>query len=797
MSTKHGNIKNDMQSEGQDSESDVDSLTEDLDQIGRLNLSMPLNLNLSLSSYINNIPNLPAFDIRNLRNLPKVQEFSNEISRYISTYKSNSSDIEAPAEVQQTTINSMKTAISTRIQMHNFLNDLDLGLSLATAIDRLQPLTNIIHETIFLPAEDTSDFEDDYDIDGERESENHLNQNSTEPVGVDAIVNRHQPFVSDIVKPDNEGSHSSNYKQRRKRHLHGAKCFSDEDSATATGSDLDNVEGLSIDEVKALTDLSSLDDFYQESLLRRKIQKIQGLDNLSQTSKNKLVTRLMMGNYYKYVNENLAKNNMSLSPNLKKQQLVLNEDRSSTPGRSISEVIMEDSERTDEHQSTSQEGRTESEVETVSEDDDDAVILTEKDQEPSYYDAPFNTIMGCTHYQRNCKVECPTCFKWYPCRFCHDSEITSHKLSRQDVKHILCMKCNTPQIPESNYCISCEAELANYFCLKCKLYDNDPTKDIYHCDKCGICRLGLGLGKDFYHCDECNICLSIDLRERHKCLTNTTHCNCPICNEYLFTSVNKVVFMKCGHSIHQACYDELSKHSYKCPVCKKTVVNVETQFRILDQEIRQSPLPSPYNLWRCIISCNDCKGKSNVPYHVVGLKCKYCKSYNTNQQKLIKPEEEEEEEDNQEEEDDDQTSNRLNPMRLIQTNLQSNFLIGENASNTPTEEDYDGDNNKNSDDSDRESDHEMFAKVRKLTNSIVSNLSPSGSGSNTSTISSQPQVSYITSILQGFVNNATKDNYISKSNTDSDATMDEPDVTNNETSSANIDNIDIENSGSH
>ena len=84
-----------------------------------------------------------------------------------------------------------------------------------------------------------------------------------------------------------------------------------------------------------MTDLSSLDDFYQESLLRRKIQKIQGLDNLSQTLKNKLVTRLMMGNYYKYVNENLAKNNMSLSPNLKKQQLVLNEDRSLTPGRSI------------------------------------------------------------------------------------------------------------------------------------------------------------------------------------------------------------------------------------------------------------------------------------------------------------------------------------------------------------------------------------------------------------------------------------------------------------------------------
>ena len=48
------------------------------------------------------------------------------------------------------------------------------------------------------------------------------------------------------------------------------------------------------------------------------------------------------------------------------------------------------------------------------------------------------------------------------------------------------MYCHTPQIPESNYCINCEQELANYFCSKCILYDNDQTKDIYHCDKCGF-----------------------------------------------------------------------------------------------------------------------------------------------------------------------------------------------------------------------------------------------------------------------------------------------------------------------
>ena len=35
---------------------------------------------------------------------------------------------------------------------------------------------------------------------------------------------------------------------------------------------------------------------------------------------------------------------------------------------------------------------------------------------------------------------------------------------------------------------------------KCKLWDDDPHKSIYHCNDCGICRIGKGLGKDFFHC---------------------------------------------------------------------------------------------------------------------------------------------------------------------------------------------------------------------------------------------------------------------------------------------------------
>ncbi|CAG8540255.1 6474_t:CDS:2 [Racocetra fulgida] len=37
-------------------------------------------------------------------------------------------------------------------------------------------------------------------------------------------------------------------------------------------------------------------------------------------------------------------------------------------------------------------------------------------------------------------------------------------------------------------------KLARYYCDKCKFWDDHPLRDIYHCDHCGICRKGRGLG---------------------------------------------------------------------------------------------------------------------------------------------------------------------------------------------------------------------------------------------------------------------------------------------------------------
>ncbi|KAK9427762.1 hypothetical protein V1505DRAFT_253550 [Lipomyces doorenjongii] len=262
--------------------------------------------------------------------------------------------------------------------------------------------------------------------------------------------------------------------------------------------------------------------------------------------------------------------------------------------------------------------------------------LTSADKTATWFDEA-NEIRGCAHYQRGVKLQCSVCDQWHPCRFCHD-DVEDHQLIRSETKNMLCTYCFLPQSAAQD-CRGCGRRVAKYFCEKCKLWDDDPDKSIYHCNDCGICRIGEGLGKDFFHCKTCNVCMSVCLENSHRCIEHSTECNCPICGEYMFTSTMTVVFMSCGHSIHQKCYYEHTKNSYKCPTCARSIINMEAQFRLLDREIERQKLPEPYCNWRSVITCNDCSGKSNVPFHFLGLKCDFCRSYNTAQVKLIKPEE--------------------------------------------------------------------------------------------------------------------------------------------------------------
>lgn len=105
---------------------------------------------------------------------------------------------------------------------------------------------------------------------------------------------------------------------------------------------------------------------------------------------------------------------------------------------------------------------------------------------------------GCKHYKRNIKLQCSACFRWYTCRFCHDA-VENHMLNRRETKNMLCMQCSTAQ-SASGECTACGERSAWYYCDVCKLWDDDTQKSIYHCNDCGICRVGQGLGKDFFHC---------------------------------------------------------------------------------------------------------------------------------------------------------------------------------------------------------------------------------------------------------------------------------------------------------
>ncbi|KAI1107376.1 zf-CHY-domain-containing protein [Jackrogersella minutella] len=251
-----------------------------------------------------------------------------------------------------------------------------------------------------------------------------------------------------------------------------------------------------------------------------------------------------------------------------------------------------------------------------------------EDPEDSDYH-PF----GCEHYRRNVKLQCSTCNRWYTCRFCHD-RVEDHNLIRTDTKNMLCMFCGTAQ-RAGDVCVSCGASAARYYCNICKLWNDDPDKPVYHCNDCGICRIGRGIGKDFFHCKTCCACIAIGQETDHKCIERSTDCDCPICGDYMFTSPKAVCFMKCGHSIHRQCLDQHMKVAYKCPICNKSLANMELQFRNLDMAIETQPMPPEFQDTRALVLCNDCSAKSSAKYHWLGLKCGVCSSYNTAQLQIL------------------------------------------------------------------------------------------------------------------------------------------------------------------
>lgn len=171
----------------------------------------------------------------------------------------------------------------------------------------------------------------------------------------------------------------------------------------------------------------------------------------------------------------------------------------------------------------------------------------------------------CPHYVRRCHMLMPCCKKMYPCRLCHDST-EDHEVNRFEVETLLCTQCGTEQAVAS-HCQDCSIMFGMYSCTKCRLFD-DADKGQFHCSKCELCRVG---GKDkFFHCDQCGICLSINIRDTHKCRSDSGKDKCPVCFESVYTSTEPSLVPGCGHLIHSKCHRLIMEYGHKrCPYCNQ------------------------------------------------------------------------------------------------------------------------------------------------------------------------------------------------------------------------------------
>ena len=238
---------------------------------------------------------------------------------------------------------------------------------------------------------------------------------------------------------------------------------------------------------------------------------------------------------------------------------------------------------------------------------------------------------NCNHYQRPVFILAECCKKWFKCHICHN-ENSDHEMDRYKINKVKCSSCLTIQ-NVSDRCenIDCKysKQFTSYFCSLCKLYSDDPNKHIYHCNKCGICRLGKL--DDYFHCEKCNACLNINMKDDHQCFPDKYDKECPVCQCNLFNSQTPVInFKNCVHAMCNECYQQYIKNEFVCPLCKKSLHDMTKLWENIDKLVPTLIMPEEFAQTTADVLCFDCLGKSiGAKYHFQYHKCVHCGSYNT------------------------------------------------------------------------------------------------------------------------------------------------------------------------
>lgn len=192
-----------------------------------------------------------------------------------------------------------------------------------------------------------------------------------------------------------------------------------------------------------------------------------------------------------------------------------------------------------------------------------------------------HAFFGCSHYLRKCKICCPECQRFYPCRVCHD-KICNHDIDRSKIELVFCYACESIVKIDSK-CSECKEVFGRYYCPSCHLINDDPLTQLYHCDKCGICRQGKK--ENSYHCDSCQACYVDSAKYTHPCRADSAKDNCPVCRESIFSSRKGVWAGPCGHYMHNKCVLSLYKFShFRCPLCQEPLIDTSHPPKELEGE---------------------------------------------------------------------------------------------------------------------------------------------------------------------------------------------------------------------
>ncbi|ADM12518.1 CHY zinc finger domain-containing protein [Encephalitozoon intestinalis ATCC 50506] len=224
--------------------------------------------------------------------------------------------------------------------------------------------------------------------------------------------------------------------------------------------------------------------------------------------------------------------------------------------------------------------------------------------------------MPCQHYSNACLIRFECCLNLYPCRLCHDNA-EKHKANRYEISHMVCTVCNLLQ-PKTQSCSQCLSVVSKYFCSKCNLWDSSGDQ-IFHCDKCSACRKGDP--KVAFHCDICQTCLIATGSKNHIHVENTTSGNCPICAEDMLGCMEVLVLLRCGHSLHQRCFDEFIRETYTCPICSKPIGDTSTINKKVEH-ILEMELLYPGQEIKSVIRCSNCN--SMLKCRSAWEKCPFC-----------------------------------------------------------------------------------------------------------------------------------------------------------------------------